>query len=68
MVDNENLDECKDPTQTITIELPCAMAERVDKLAEEKKYNVYQHSYRGAGQLFKKKCLKDDERKWFDLN
>ena len=30
------LNECKDPTQSITIELPCAMAERVQKLAEEK--------------------------------
>ncbi len=30
------LNECKDPTQSITIELPCAMAERVAKLAKEK--------------------------------
>ena len=30
------LNECKDPTQSITIELPCAMAERVLKLADEK--------------------------------
>ena len=31
------LNECADPTQSITIELPCAMAERVLKLSEEKK-------------------------------
>ena len=30
------LNECKDPTQSITIELPCAMAERIIKLSEEK--------------------------------
>lgn len=29
------LNECKDPTQSITIELPCALAQRVMKLAEE---------------------------------
>ena len=28
--------ECKDPTQTMTIDLPCALAERVQKLADEK--------------------------------
>lgn len=31
------LNECKDPTQSITLELPCVMAERVQKLANEKK-------------------------------
>lgn len=30
------LDQCKDPTQSITLELPCVMAERVQKLANEK--------------------------------
>lgn len=30
------LNECKDPTQSITLEIPCAMAERVLKLAREK--------------------------------
>lgn len=29
------LNECTDPTKTITIELPCAMAERVKRLANE---------------------------------
>jgi len=37
MMDNETiLNTCKDPTQSITIELPCAMAERILKLADEK--------------------------------
>ena len=30
------LNECKNPTQSVTIELPCAMAERVLKIADEK--------------------------------
>lgn len=30
------LNECTDPTQSMTIELPCTMAERVLKLADEK--------------------------------
>jgi predicted transcriptional regulator len=28
--------ECTDPTQIMTIEFPCAMIERVQKLADEK--------------------------------
>jgi len=36
MEDKEILNECTDPTQSITIEIPCAMAERMIKLAEEK--------------------------------
>jgi predicted transcriptional regulator len=28
--------ECTDPTESMTIELPCAMIERVQKLAAEK--------------------------------
>ena len=36
-MDNDTfLNECADPTQSMTIELPCTMAERVLKLAEEK--------------------------------
>lgn len=35
MSNKETINECKDPTQTMTIELPCALAERVTKLAEE---------------------------------
>lgn len=37
MTQNDLLKECADPDrQTITIELPCEMAARVQKLAEEK--------------------------------
>lgn len=36
MDNDENLNECADPTQSMTIELPCAMVERVQKLADEK--------------------------------
>ncbi len=40
-MNNESiLNECKDPTQSITIELPCAMAERVIKLSEEKETSL----------------------------
>ena len=34
------LNQCADPTETITIELPCAMAKRVLKLADEKKTSL----------------------------
>ncbi len=35
-MDNNNiLDECTDPTQSVTVELPCAMAERAVKLANK---------------------------------
>lgn len=33
--DTTHMNECTDPTQSITIELPCAMAERVMKIAED---------------------------------
>lgn len=36
----ENLKECTDPTQSMTIELPCAMIERVQKLADEKQTSL----------------------------
>lgn len=36
MNDDERVNECTDPTQNITVELPCAMVERVEKLASEK--------------------------------
>ena len=36
MDDDTILKECKDPTQSITVDLPCAMAERIQKLAKEK--------------------------------
>ena len=35
MEDNELKNECKDPTQSVTIELPCALVERIDKLARD---------------------------------
>ena len=37
IMDNDiTKNECADPTQSMTIELPCAMIERVQKLADEK--------------------------------
>ena len=36
MTQNDSLNECSDPDkQSITIELPCELAARVQKLAEE---------------------------------
>lgn len=36
MTENDILNECSDPSkQSITIELPCEMAQRVQKLADE---------------------------------
>ncbi len=36
-MDNDiELNECKDPTQVISVEIPCVMAERIIKLAREK--------------------------------
>lgn len=40
MNDDTKMNECKDPTETITIELPCAMAERVIKIAQEKETSL----------------------------
>ncbi len=40
MNDKALLNECSDPTQSITIELPCTMAERVAKLAQEKETSL----------------------------
>jgi predicted transcriptional regulator len=34
------LNECSDPKQSITIELPCEMATRVQKLADENKTDL----------------------------
>jgi predicted transcriptional regulator len=34
------LNECSDPKQSITIELPCEMAVRVQKLADENKTSL----------------------------
>jgi len=36
-MDNDTIaNECKDPTQDFTITIPCAMVERIQKLADEK--------------------------------
>ncbi len=35
MQNDEFKNECLDPTQSMTIELPCKMVERVQKLANE---------------------------------
>jgi predicted transcriptional regulator len=40
MTQEDILNECLDPKQSITIELPCAMAERVQKLAKENNTNL----------------------------
>ncbi len=33
-------DLCQDPTQSVTIDLPCALAERVERYAKENKTDV----------------------------
>jgi hypothetical protein len=33
-------DQCKDPTQSLTIELPCKMLERIERYAEENKTDI----------------------------
>lgn len=33
-------DQCQDPTQTLTIELPCQMLERVERYAKENGLDV----------------------------
>ncbi len=33
-------DQCQDPTQSITIELPCPLAERVERYAKENETDV----------------------------
>jgi predicted transcriptional regulator len=35
MTGTDHINECKDPMQSVTIELPCALVERVNKLARE---------------------------------
>jgi len=40
MTPEDILKVCSDPTQSITIELPCEMAERVQKLAKENNTNL----------------------------
>jgi hypothetical protein len=33
-------EQCQDPTQSITIDLPCPLAERVERYAKENKTDV----------------------------
>jgi hypothetical protein len=33
-------DQCQDPTQSVTIDLPCPLAERVEKYARENETDV----------------------------
>jgi len=33
-------DQCQDPTQSLTIELPCQMVERIERYAKENKTTV----------------------------
>ncbi len=40
MKEDNILNECSDPKQSITIELPCEMAVRVQKLADENKTSL----------------------------
>ena len=35
MKETDNIDECTDPMQSVTIELPCALVERVNNLARD---------------------------------
>ena len=39
MVEKTN-DQCQDPTQSLTIELPCQIVERIERYAKENKTNV----------------------------
>lgn len=40
MNESSLLNECSDPTQSVTIELPCALIERIQKLADEKRASL----------------------------
>ena len=33
-------DQCQDPTETLTVELPCQMLERIEKYAKKHKTNL----------------------------
>ena len=37
---SEIKDQCQDPTQSINIDLPCPLAERVERYAKENKIDV----------------------------
>jgi len=40
MTDDMNANECADPTQNFTVELPCRMVERIERCAKEKGTSV----------------------------
>lgn len=40
MTEDINTDECADPTQNFTVELPCRMIERIERYAREKGTSV----------------------------
>ena len=33
-------DQCQDPTETLTVELPCQMLERIERYAKEHETNI----------------------------
>ena len=33
-------DQCQDPTETLTVELPCQMLERIERYAKENKTSI----------------------------
>jgi len=35
MMTKETNDQCQDPTQSLTVELPCQMVERIERYAKE---------------------------------
>lgn len=35
MKETDNINECTDPMETVTIELPCALVERINNLARD---------------------------------
>lgn len=40
MTNDMNANECADPTQNFTVELPCRMVERIERYAKEKDTSV----------------------------
>jgi len=41
MTNDINANECADPTQNFTVELPCRMVERIERYAKEKGTSVH---------------------------
>ena len=36
----ETKDQCQDPTQTLTVELPCQMVERIERYAKDNETDI----------------------------